>query len=640
MPLCPRCLSRHEEGALRCRYDDALLVPEDQDPMIGSRLGNWSVGAFVAAGGMGRVYRGRHEALDRDVAIKVETAHDQDPETARERFVREARIASKIAHPNVVGVLDFGTTPLGLAYLVMEWVEGQTLSRVLLERGRLDAPLAATVARAIAAGLAAAHRLGFVHRDLKPGNVMLTVDGGVKVLDFGLARPTAAFGDAADALTKAGKIVGTPHYIAPEVVSGQQPADPRSDLYALGVVLYEMLSGCRPFSGKSWPELRAAQLHGSPEPLLDPGPLGLLALSLLDRDPLRRPPSAEDVARTIEDTGLALARWSDVPGEPLAPAAARIAPAATEPYPLGEGAAARGPELGGRSSVEPGTHEPTLEPTQVPTEPGTPPPPPAPLAAPRRVALERVRAAPAAPPVPEPTPPATRLAPRLRLGVSAALMALLIASGALLLTLSRSETKSRPLAASPPPPPPVAAVAAPSGVDPRAVHATPEDPPAPAHTPERPLPAKVTAPRPRVPPPPNSEDPRPDLQRALIEHGLGGALLAELEGLEGLPAALTAARARKDSAAEREVTSKIMARLDRADPEARWLKKRLAAVSSQLSAAKDKVPAERLQRFEDRYFDLAPRAVSGLAGEEYRALSLQIASLERELRVAIEAAGP
>lgn len=607
--------------------------------MIGSRLGNWSVGAFVAAGGMGRVYRGRHEALDRDVAIKVETVHDRDPETARERFVREARIASKIAHPNVVGVLDFGTTPLGLAYLVMEWVEGHTLLRALLERGRLGSPLAATIARAIASGLAAAHRLGFVHRDLKPGNVMLTVDGGVKVLDFGLARPTAAFGDAADALTKAGKIVGTPHYIAPEVLSGQQPADPRSDLYALGVVIYEMLTGRRPFSGKSWSELLAAQLHGAPEPLPDAGALGLLALSLLDRDPFKRPPSAEDVVRTIEDIGLALARWSDAPGEPMPAAAARIAPAATEPYPIAQGAPPPEPELGSLSSTEPGTLEPALEPTQVPTEPGTPPPPPAPLAAPRRAAVERLRAAPVAPRVPEPTPPVSQLASRLRVGVSAALIALLIASGALLLTMSRPETESRPLAASVAPPPAVAAVAAPPRVDPDTVPAESEDPPAPLHSPERPPSTKVIAPRLRVPPPPSAEDPRPDLQRALVAHGLDGAILAELEGLEGLPAALTAARARKDSAAEREITSKIITRLDHADPEARWLKKRLAAISSQLSSAKDKLPAERLQRFEDRYFDLAPRAVSGLAGEDYRALSQRIASLERELRVALEASG-
>jgi serine/threonine-protein kinase len=198
---------------------------------------------------MGRVYRAIQHSVGREVAIKVIRGSFGGDSTAARRFVREARLACQINHPNTVSIYDFGKTLDGLLFLVMEIAPGRSLRAVLEDRGRLSAEEGLRVAAQIADGLGAAHELGIIHRDLKPANVVLntSTDEGplIKILDFGLARTLETVDSV---ITEDGKLVGTVGYMAPEIIRNEAPG-PSSDQYALGVMLYELLSGARPFSG-------------------------------------------------------------------------------------------------------------------------------------------------------------------------------------------------------------------------------------------------------------------------------------------------------------------------------------------------------------------------------------------------------
>jgi serine/threonine-protein kinase len=206
----------------------------------------------LGAGGMARVVRTRDIVLDRWVAVKLLPAGVLDP-TARERFRREARWSASFTHPNAVAVYDAGEDG-GQLFLVMELVDGPSLARVIQERGRLRVDDALHIADSILAALAAAHAVGLVHRDVKPGNVLLGPNRQVKLADFGIAR---RLDDLAHDLTAAHTVLGTPRYTSPEQLAGQ-PATPASDLYAVGVVLYEMLAGAPPYEGPSAAAIAAA----------------------------------------------------------------------------------------------------------------------------------------------------------------------------------------------------------------------------------------------------------------------------------------------------------------------------------------------------------------------------------------------
>ena len=249
----------------------------------GIRVGPYEIVAQIGAGGMGEVYRARDPRLGRDVAIKVLPAEfAEDPERLK-RFEREARATAALSHPNILDVHDVGTHE-GLPYLVEELLEGESLKE-RLERGRLSVPDALRVACEVAKGLAAAHGKGIVHRDLKPGNVFLASDGRVKVLDFGLAKlvGTVPLGEAETltraptATTEVGSVVGTVAYMAPEQARGM-PVDLRTDVFAFGVVLYEMLVGQRPFVGATGTDVVAAILKEEPVPLPGSVPAELAAL--------------------------------------------------------------------------------------------------------------------------------------------------------------------------------------------------------------------------------------------------------------------------------------------------------------------------------------------------------------------------
>jgi len=297
--------------------------------VAGSTLGPYKILAPLGAGGMGEVYRAHDSRLGRDVAIKVLAPHLAATPEVRARFEREARTISQLNHPHICTLHDIGHQD-GTDYLVMELLEGETLAH-RLEKGPLPVAEVLALGTQIADALDRAHRAGVVHRDLKPGNVMLT-KSGAKLMDFGLARVAslaAAPGTLTESptvsrpLTAEGTIVGTFQYMAPEQLEGKE-ADARSDIWALGAVLYEMATGKRAFEAKSQASLIVAIMEHEPRPILELQPLSPPALEHLVRrclakDPEKRWQSAGDLARELEwirDAGSQT-------GAPLAPAAGR-----------------------------------------------------------------------------------------------------------------------------------------------------------------------------------------------------------------------------------------------------------------------------------------------------------------------------
>jgi len=282
--------------------------PNPADVRPGGRLGAFEILDVIGTGGMGRVYRGRDTRLDRFVAIKVLSPEIADDPRSRERFEREARVVSRLAHPHICTLYDLGLArveDVETPFLVMELLDGETLA-ARLARGALPIEQTIRIASQIAEALSAAHANGIVHRDLKPANIMLT-SSGVKLLDFGLARwrgPVVLSGATGtdrgpDVLSTAGLIIGTLPYMAPEQLRGE-PADGRSDLFAFGAVLYEMLTGARAFAADSQAALVAAILEHEPEALTAHQPLTPPALSrlvgrCLAKNPAERWQHAQDV---------------------------------------------------------------------------------------------------------------------------------------------------------------------------------------------------------------------------------------------------------------------------------------------------------------------------------------------------------
>jgi hypothetical protein len=290
----------------------------------GTRLGPYEIAAPLGAGGMGEVYRATDTRLDRPVAVKVAV------EEFTERFGREARAISSLSHPNICTLYDVGSLPSGAGYLVMELLEGETLARHIA-RGPLPLRRVLEFGAQMAGALAAAHARGIVHRDLKPGNVVVTKHG-VKVLDFGLARVDVAPASTIDASTRAAPltdrhtVLGTRPYMSPEQVQGKE-ADARSDIFSFGVVLYEMITGTRPFDGDNSTALSAAILKDEPKPIGDtlpgtPRSVEHVLRKCLEKDPADRWQSAQDLA-----SALALVEFD---GSTVSSGVGRPAPAGRE----------------------------------------------------------------------------------------------------------------------------------------------------------------------------------------------------------------------------------------------------------------------------------------------------------------------
>lgn len=269
---------------------------------------------LLGTGGMARVYEGYDRALDRRVAVKVLRDDLSSDPTLPQRLLREARTAARFTHPHAVTVFDTGMDR-GRPFIVMELVEGRTLADELAERGALPAGEAISIADQVLDALAAAHELGFVHRDVKPGNVLLPSGGGVKLADFGIAKELQT---AQAGLTATGTVLGTPRYLAPELVAGE-PAVPATDVYAVGVVLYEMLAGEPPFDGDNPIAVAMAHQRDPVPPLaerrpdLDPDLIAVVERAL-----------AKDPAERFPDAAAMRSALLDLPGavRPLGPAAA------------------------------------------------------------------------------------------------------------------------------------------------------------------------------------------------------------------------------------------------------------------------------------------------------------------------------
>jgi serine/threonine protein kinase len=268
----------------------------------GTRLGPYEIVAPVGAGGMGEVYRARDTRLDRTVAIKILPSPFADDATRRQRFEREAKVVSSLNHPNICMLHDIGHQD-GVDFIVMEYLDGESLAE-RLEKGPLQAVQVLQYGTQIASALDKAHRNGVTHRDLKPGNIILT-KSGAKLLDFGLAKaePTQSLEqtltDATPPMTKLGAIIGTVPYMSPEQLEGKK-VDARSDIFSLGAVLYEMVTGNRAFQGNSEFSVASDILHKDPAPISTLQPLTPPALErtirvCLAKDPDERWQSASDL---------------------------------------------------------------------------------------------------------------------------------------------------------------------------------------------------------------------------------------------------------------------------------------------------------------------------------------------------------
>jgi serine/threonine protein kinase len=264
---------------------------------VGQRLGPYRIEARLGQGGMGVVFRARHEGDGRTVALKVLRDELSQDLGYRRRLAREARAAAEVDHPNLTRVLEAGEAD-GRAYLAVRYVDGRSLAERLAAEGPLPSPALLRLAAEVGAGLDALHGRGLVHRDVKPANILLTGDGTAVLGDFGLAK-----GQADTVLTKPGQVLGTLDYLAPELIRGG-PAGPASDLYALGCVVFACIAGAPPFAGRGILQTGMAHLEEEPgdpgagRPDLPPA-VSWTVRQALAKDPGRRPPSATAFARML-----------------------------------------------------------------------------------------------------------------------------------------------------------------------------------------------------------------------------------------------------------------------------------------------------------------------------------------------------
>lgn len=296
---CPTCHQRFSSDGRFCPFDASELAPaEDWDPRADPLIGNvvddrYEILDVIGEGGMGTVYLAKHTKLGRRFALKALRRDLATDPMLSARFIQEARAAAAVEHPNVVQIIDFGKLTSGQVYFVMEYLEGRSLSWLIRNGGPIPAARAVAIVRRVAQALAAAHAENIVHRDLKPDNIHIADRLGeselVKVLDFGLARLAGQ-----TRLTRDGVVFGTPHYMSPEQAMGEE-VDQRTDIYALGVVMYEMFTGCVPFEADSYMGVLTKHMYIEPTPpsrlmgdSADLGALEDMTLRCLEKRPARR----------------------------------------------------------------------------------------------------------------------------------------------------------------------------------------------------------------------------------------------------------------------------------------------------------------------------------------------------------------
>ena len=293
--------------------------------MVGETIADrYEVEELVGHGGMSSVYKAKDSLLERHVALKILHEQYSTDEDFVERFKREARSVAQLQHPNIVTVIDRGEED-GRQFIVFEYIDGENLKEHVVRKGRLEVRDALEIALEVARGLAFAHEQGLIHRDVKPQNVLLNGDGRAKVTDFGIARTVEV-----DGMTQTGTVLGTSNYIAPEQASGQR-VDVHSDVYALGVVLYELLAGEVPFPGESFIAVAMKHMHEPAPNLLDVrGDVPLRVAAAVDRalekDPEQRFPTMDAFAAELEACLAELDRGGDGDATMVIPSALRAAP--------------------------------------------------------------------------------------------------------------------------------------------------------------------------------------------------------------------------------------------------------------------------------------------------------------------------
>ena len=334
MKACPKCGAEYPDTTTLCPADGIALEKTD-DALLGQVLaGKYRIDERLSGGGMGTVYRGTHVLMDKTVAIKVLLPSLAADEKIVARFSREARAASKISHPHALSVTDFGESENGVVFLVMEYLDGLTLKQLIRQEGPMPLPRTVELLRQVGGALDAAHAEGVVHRDLKSDNIMLLSSSGTdyaKVLDFGIAKIKEPEGTYDPGLTAPDLVIGTPQYMSPEQCSQSPDIDARSDIYSLGVILYEMLVGHVPFTGGSPTEIMLKHLQQLPPSVMAersdvPPAIGRVVARALEKGAKDR---YQTVAELVEDftiaAGMELAAVSPSGNQP------RVEPPVSQP---------------------------------------------------------------------------------------------------------------------------------------------------------------------------------------------------------------------------------------------------------------------------------------------------------------------
>jgi serine/threonine protein kinase len=307
MKKCPKCGKTYEETNTLCPADGTALI-KSGDSLLGKTLaGKYRIEERISEGGMGTVYRATHVLMEKKVAVKVLHPSLAADEKIVARFTREAKAASRISHPHALNVTDFGEAEDGVVFMIMEYIDGQTLKKIIRGEGPMPLARVVEIAKQIAGALDAAHAEGVVHRDLKSDNIMLAETSGgdwAKVLDFGIAKIKEPDGYDPE-LTAPNLIIGTPQYMSPEQCSQAHEIDSRSDIYSFGVILFEMLAGHVPFTGESATVIMLKHLQEPPPSVLEerhdlPPAVGQVIARALSKRPEDRQQSASELVDALE----------------------------------------------------------------------------------------------------------------------------------------------------------------------------------------------------------------------------------------------------------------------------------------------------------------------------------------------------
>ncbi len=356
MRICPQCGTRFQEPIQFCpndgshTYEAQENAGQRQDPLLGRVVdGRYRIEQQIGEGGMGVVYQATHTVLQKRLALKVLRGDNSKDSEVVQRFMQEAQAATSIGHPNIIDISDFGRLPDGSVYFVMEFLNGTSLADMIKKGGSVPMQEAVHLVRQIASALEAAHARGIVHRDLKPDNIFIIKQGNdsrfVKVLDFGVAK----VGGAASRLTKTGMVFGTPHYMSPEQAAGHS-VDQRTDIYALGVIMYEMFTGKVPFDADTFMGILAKHMFEAPPRPYDLkgqslGALETVILRSLEKNPDQRYQAMGDLLTDLDTVAAGgtvhvggrpgVPPPSDFSGHALMPVMPAHEPALTHAQPVG-----------------------------------------------------------------------------------------------------------------------------------------------------------------------------------------------------------------------------------------------------------------------------------------------------------------